>query len=92
MSQYEVDDVTTVLLPVAYVHSHGAWIVQTSVDQDCSVRPVQFGHLYGLPVEVTPVQVSSQPINSQTIWFTDQCVVKDLSINHTCIVNIISIF
>lgn len=65
-------------IPVSYVDRHSAWFPQTGVDQDCPVGPVQLRHLDGVPPLVTPVQVPSHPINSQTIRVAKRCAVKDL--------------
>lgn len=64
--------------PVSDVHSHGAWLPQAAVDQDGAVRPVQLGHLDGVPPLVTPVEVPSDPVHRQAVRVAERRAMEDL--------------
>lgn len=67
------------LLPVAYIHSQSARLPQAVVDQNCSISSIQLRHLNSIPSFITPVQVSSHPVDCQAVWVAEWCAVKNLT-------------
>lgn len=56
------------LLPIANVHSNSPGFPKPTVNQDRPVGPIKLRDLNCISALVTPVQVSTNPVNSQTIW------------------------
>lgn len=66
------------VLLVSRVHYQTPWVGHVFTDQHRSVGAVQFGHLNGLQNVVSPVQVSANPVDGETLSDSHSAV-KDLS-------------
>lgn len=70
-------DVWFNLLLISRVQDQTSGIGHVLTDQHRSVGTVQFGHLNGLKYVVGPVEISADPVDSETLRHSDAAV-KDL--------------
>lgn len=54
-------------LPIPGVQHEASGISDILTEEYCSMGAIQFGHLYGLKDVVCPVQISTHPVNCNTL-------------------------
>lgn len=54
--------------PVTWVKGDGSWMLHLSSEERCAHGAVKLGHLDLVQIALHPVDVSGNPVHSQTLW------------------------